>query len=89
MTKKKTGPAARKQTGPKQATEAARLIKSKIKELESQEAKLFLKFAESYPPADLKIDAALAVWNFLKFLKKNDYIILYAKRMVRLALEID
>jgi len=89
MTRKETGPAAHMPTGPKQATEAARLIKSKIKELESQEAKLFLKFAESYPPADLKIDAALAVWNFLKFLKKNDYIILYAKRMVRLALEID
>ena len=68
--------------------EAKRLFNSKKKELESQEAKLFLKFAETYPPADLKIDAALAVWNFLKFLKDNDYIILDAKGMVRLRLEV-
>jgi len=89
MTKKETGPAARKPTGPKRKAEAKRLFNSKRKELETQEAQLFLKFAESYPPADLKIDAALAVWNFLKFLKKNNYIILDAKRMVKLSLEID
>ncbi|GAH85789.1 unnamed protein product, partial [marine sediment metagenome] len=46
MIKKETGPAARKPTGPKQAAEATRLIKSKIKELESQDGKLLLAFAK-------------------------------------------
>ena len=87
--RKKKGPDAVKRPSPKRKAEAKRLFNSKKKELETQEAKLFLKFAESYPPADLKIDAALAVWNFLKFLKDNDYIILDAKRMVKLSLEID
>ena len=87
--RKKKGPDAVKRPSPKRTAEAKRLFNSKKKELETQEAQLFLKFAESYPPADLKIDAALAVWNFLKFLKDNGYIILDAKRMVKLALEFD
>lgn len=87
--RKKKGPETRKPADPKRKREAKRLFNSKRKELETQEAQLFLKFAESYPLADLKIDAALAVWNFLKFLKDNDYIILGAKRMVKLSLEID
>ena len=88
MKDKKKGPETRKPADPKRKAEAKRLFDSKIRELESQEAQLFLKFAESYPPADLKIDAALAVWNFLKFLKDNDYVILDAKRVVRLKLEL-
>lgn len=87
--KKKKGPETRKPADPKRKREAKRLFNSKKRELEMQEAQLFLKFAESYPPTDLKIDAALAVWNFLKFLKDNDYIILDAKRMVKLSLEFD
>ncbi|NVM21396.1 MAG: hypothetical protein HWN68_06415 [Desulfobacterales bacterium] len=88
MREKKKGPTARKPTGPKHKDKTKRLLESKGKELEKQEAQLFLKFAESYPPADLKIDVALAVWNFLKFLKDNDYIILDAKRMVKVRLEV-
>lgn len=88
MIKKKKGPDAVKQPDPKRMTEIKRLLKSKQKELESQEAQLFLKFAESYPPANLKIDAALAVWNFLIFLKDNDYVIVDAKEWARLRVEV-
>lgn len=86
--RKKKGPDAVKRPSPKRMAEAKHLFNSKKKELEMQEAQLFLKFAESYPPADLKIDAALAVWNFLKFLKDNGCIILDAKRLVRLKIEL-
>jgi len=60
-------------------TEVKRLIKNRAKELESQEAKLFLKFAETYPQADLKIDTALGIWNFLLFLKEKDFYIIDGK----------
>jgi len=90
MTKKETGPAARKPTGPKQAAEATRLIKSKIKikELESQETQLLFLFVESQQDviSELMLDA---IWKFMEWLRKNDYIILDAKRMVKLSLEID
>jgi len=75
--KKQKGPATDKLTGPKRLGGANRILKSKQKELESQEAKLFLKFAEDYPAADMKIDVALATWNFLKFLKKSGYKIIH------------
>ncbi|MBA7700627.1 hypothetical protein ES703_109347 [subsurface metagenome] len=88
MTKKKIGPAARKPAGPKQATEATRLIKSKIKELDSQETQLLFLFVESQEDvvSELMLDA---IWKFMEWLRKNDYIILDAKRMVKLSLEID
>jgi len=89
MTKKKTGPAARKQTGPKQATEAARLIKSKIKELKSQDGKLLLAFAKSQDATALTEPTVNMMCQFLVWLRKNDFLILDAKRMVKLSLEID
>jgi len=88
MTKKKIGPAAVKQTGPKRMTEVKRLIKSKIKELESQESQMLFLFVESHEDvvSELMLDA---IWKFMVWLRKNDYIILDAKRMVKLSLEID
>lgn len=89
MTKKETGPAARKPTGPKQATEVTRLIKSKIKELESQDGKLLLAFAKTQDAATLTEPTINMVCRFLVWLRKNDYLLLDAKRMVKLSLEID
>jgi len=88
MEKKERGPAARKPTGPQHKTEVKRLIKSKIKELESQETQLLFLFVESQEDvvSELMLDA---IWKFMEWLRKNDYIILDAKRMVKLSLEID
>lgn len=88
MTKKERGPAARKPAGPQHKTEVKRLIKSKIKELESQETQLLFLFVESQEDvvSELMLDA---IWKFMEWLRKNDYIILDAKRMVKLSLEID
>jgi len=75
--KKQKGPATGESTGPKRKDESKHILKDRRKELDSQEAKLFMKFAESYPPADMKIDVALAIWEFLKFLKKGGYKIIH------------
>ncbi|MBA7616893.1 hypothetical protein ES703_24195 [subsurface metagenome] len=79
MKEKKKGSDAVKQTDPRHSTEIKHLLKSRQKELESQEVKLFMKFVKSYPPARLKIDKALAIWNFLRFLKKIGYYIIDGK----------
>ncbi len=92
MNKKERGPAARKPTGPKHKTEVKRLLKSKIKELESQEAKLLLAFAKTQDATDLTepaINSLIMLCRFLRWLRKNDFLILDAKRMVRLRLEFD
>ncbi|MBA7714409.1 hypothetical protein ES703_123431 [subsurface metagenome] len=88
MEGKKKGPAARKLTGPKHKTEVKRLLKSKIKELESQETQFLFLFVESQQDvvSELMLDA---IWKFMVWLRKNDYIILDAKKMVRPSLEID
>jgi len=73
---KKKGPATGKPIGPKRKAEAKRFLKSKQEELNSQEARLFLKFAETHPQADLTLPVVGAIWSFLKFLKMNgDHII--------------
>ena len=89
MTKKETGPAACKPTGPQQVAEATRLIKSKIKELESQDGKLLLAFAKSQDATELTEPTVNMMCRFLVWLRKNDFLILDAKRMVKLSLEID
>jgi len=89
MNKKERGPAARKPAGPQHKTEVKRLIKSKIKELESQEAKLLLAFVKSQDATELTELAVNVVCRFLVWLRKNDYLLLDAKRMVRLSLEFD
>ena len=76
MKDKKKGPETRKPVDPKRMTEAKRLIKNRAKELESQEVKLFLKFVEADPEVGLKIDTALGIWNFLRFLKEKGYYII-------------
>jgi len=75
MRKKKKGAESRQPTAPERKGKAKRLFDSKRKGLETQEAELFLKFAEFYPSADMKIEVALAVWNFMEFLKSNHYYI--------------
>jgi len=89
MNKKERGPAARKPTGPKHKTEVKRLIKSKIKELESQDGKLLLAFAKTQDATALTEPAVNMVCRFLVWLRKNDFLILDAKRMVKLSLEFD
>jgi len=88
MNKKERGPTARKPTGPQHKTEVKRLIKSKIKKLESQDEKLLLAFAKTEDAAALTEPTVDVVCRFLVWLRKNEFIILDAKRMVRLRLEI-
>ena len=89
MTKKETGPAARKPTGPQHKTEVKRLIKSKIRELESQDGKLLLAFAKTQDAATLTEPTVNMMCRFFVWLRKNDFLILDAKRMVKLSLEFD
>ena len=55
MKEKKKGPVAGKPIGPKRKAKAKRFLKSKQEELNSQEARLFLKFAETHPQAELPL----------------------------------
>lgn len=90
MNKKERGPAARKPIGPKKkAAKAARILKSKIKELESQEAKLLLAFAKTQDATALTEATVNMVCRFLVWLRKNEFLILDAKRMMKLSLEFD
>lgn len=80
MSKEKRGPGVVKQPGPQRPTaKIKRLIHDRKKELDSQEARLFLKFAESYPSADLTLHVAEGIWTFIQFLKKNGYLIIHGK----------
>ena len=88
MNKKERGPAAPKPAGPQHKTEVKRLIKSKIKKLESQDRKLLLDFAKTQDAAALTEPTVDMVCRFLVWLRENDYLFLDAKRMVRLKLEI-
>ncbi len=65
MKEKNKGPAAAKPIGPKRKAEAKRFLKSKQEELNSQEARLFLKFAETHPQADPTLPVAGAIWSFI------------------------
>jgi len=58
LKEKNKGPAAAKPIGPKRKAEAKRFLKSKQEELNSQEARLFLKFAETHPQADPTLPVA-------------------------------
>jgi len=89
MNKKERGSTARKPTDPQHKTEVKRLIKSKIKELESQDGKLLLAFAKTQDAAALTEPTVNMVCRLLVWLRKNEFIILDAKRMVKLRLEID
>jgi len=85
MTKKEKGPAARKQTGPKRMTEIKRQLNAKKIKSENQE--ILFKFDKDHTGITFK-DAG-AIMTFVQWLEENDYIILDAKRMVKLSLEID
>ena len=80
MSKEKRGPSSQQPIGPQRMTkEIKRRIKDRAKELESPEAKLFLKFAEIYPPSDLTLHVAEGIWAFIQFLKKRGYFIIHGE----------
>lgn len=71
MLKKKKGPAAVKQTGPKRKAEAKRLLKSKSKEAENQE--LFLRFLDAHPDIPATLSTSETLWTFIRWLKRIGY----------------
>lgn len=82
--KKEKGPSNHRHQskGPQRMAEAKRLFNSRLKELESPEATLFLKFAEIYPQADLTLHVAEGIWSFLQFLKERGYLIIHGEDLV-------
>jgi len=76
LREKKVGPPARKQNGPKRLTEINRYFKNRITELETQEAKLFMRFLHDHPEIDATLNTAETIWTFLRFLKKLGYHII-------------
>ena len=74
--KKKKGPAASEQTGPKHKAKAKHILKDRIKELDSQEARLLLSFLETYPPGDATLTACEMTWTFIKWLKEKRFYII-------------
>ena len=81
---KKKGPATRKPNGPKRKAEAKRRLDSKSASSKNQY--LLLKFDKDNP--GLTFDEAGAILTFVLWLENKDYIILDAKRMVRLEIKI-
>jgi len=80
MRKEKRGLGEINQPSPQRLTgKIKRLVKDKAKELESPEARLFLKFAEIYPPADLTLHVAEGVWSFIQFLKERGYLVIHGE----------
>jgi len=73
---KQKGPGSRKPSDPKRISELKRLFDSKKKEMESQEAKLLLKFLETYPGADVMMPCIEMLWSFLRWLKEKGYHII-------------
>jgi len=75
MREKKKGPAADQLTGPKgeakAKAKAKHILKDRRKELDSQEAKLFLRFLESHPPGDVSLAALELLWGFLKWMEER------------------
>ena len=73
---KKKGPEIRKPTDLKYKSEVKHLLGSRLKDLENQELKLFMKFADTYPPADSMPTVADGILSFLTFLKNSGYHII-------------
>lgn len=72
--KKVEGPGSRKPTDPQRTTrKVERHIKDRVKELETQEAQLLLKFVHEKPEIDVTIQTAETLWAFLRWLKKSGY----------------
>lgn len=69
--RKERGSPARKPTDPQRKRKAKRLLDSKKKELDSQEAQLLLKFLGVHPEIDTTLAIVEVLWSFLKFLKKS------------------
>jgi len=73
LNRKKGGSGSQKPSDPKRKAEAKRLFNSKKDELESKEAKLMLKFLETYPGADVMKPCLEMLWAFLRWLKEKGY----------------
>ena len=79
MKGKKKGPDAVKQPGPQRTTrKVERQIKNRIKELETQEARILLDFMATRPPDELTLNRLELVWHFLLWLRAEDYSIVQA-----------
>ena len=79
MREKKKGPAADQLTGPKCKAAAKHILKDRRKELDSQEARLLLRFLEAYPPGDVSLAALELLWAFLKWLKEKRLCVVSAE----------
>jgi len=77
MKDKQKGSGSRNHPDPKLKVEAKRLLKSRQKELESQEAQLLMRFLEAHPEIDATLQTSETLWTFLRFLKKNGYSIVH------------
>lgn len=73
---KKKGAEIRKSATPQRMTEINRYFKNRITELETQEAKLFMRFLHDHPEIDATLNTAETIWTFLRFLKKLGYHII-------------
>ena len=72
----KKGSASRNRTDPKRKAEAKHQIKDRIKELETQEARLLLDFMATRPPDELTLNRLELLWTFIHWLKKIGYHII-------------
>lgn len=82
--KKQKGPATNEQAGPKRKDKSKRRLNSKVVGKENQY--LLLKFHKDHP--GLTFDEAGAILSFIGWLEDNDYIILDAKKMIKIKFEI-
>jgi len=78
--KKEREPVARKPIGPQRMTEAKRLLESKIREIKSQESLLLFLFVENCSKILAEPTIEL-IWEFMEFLKSNDYYIINRKEV--------
>ena len=77
---KKRGPDNCKPTSPQRKAEAKRQLDSKIAEIESQDSLLLFLFVENCSKI-LTEPMVELVWDFLEFLRFNDYYIVNGKEV--------
>jgi hypothetical protein len=80
MKGKKREPATRKPTGSQRKELPKRLLDSKIREVKSQESLLLFLFADNYSKI-LAEPMVEVVWDFMEFLKSQDYYIINGKEV--------
>ncbi|MBA7553637.1 hypothetical protein ES705_46231 [subsurface metagenome] len=80
MKGKKREPATRKPAGSQSKVETKDLLDSKIREAKSQESLLLFLFADNYSKI-LAEPMVEVVWDFMEFLKSQDYYIINGKEV--------